>query len=290
MNLSENIVKFRKSNDLSQEQLAKKLNISRQSVSKWENGETLPSIDNLIALSGLLNISLDELITGEPYLYFPFNFGKPKNKIPAVILIVLLISSVLFIKTETAGNIGMFIGTAFLSVIILYSIILYAFPFEYKRYYSYWTLNRKGISYATPYLRTPGFKGCFDEYIMPIKAFFHLRKTKFVSYSEIKSIEIIFKPFKISPDRSFALGPYTPRFQQIMKEDFFFKVITHNDDIFFLDLREYYYNNSKEHKTLATIILFLKRKNIEYLDNQGISEIILKRQENFVQKMYNSIN
>lgn len=290
MTLSKNIIKFRKANDLSQEQLAKKLNISRQSVSKWENGDTLPSIDNLISLSGLLNISLDELVTGEPYLHFPFNFGKPKNKTPAVILIILLISTVLFVKSQIHSNIGRFIGIAFLSVIILYSIILYAFPFDYKRYYSYWTLTKKGISYATPYLRTPGIKGCFDEYIMPIRALFHLRKVKFISYSEIKSIEIIFKPFPVNPDKSLAFGPYAPRFTQIMKEDFFFKVITHNNDVFFLDLREYYYSSSKEHKTLPSIILFFKRKNLEYLDSQGIGEIILKKQENFVQKIYATTN
>jgi Predicted transcriptional regulators len=76
--LAKNIVKYRKRNKLSQEQLAEALNISRQSISKWETGENLPSIDNLISLSGLLDISLDELITGEPYLHFPFDYGKPK--------------------------------------------------------------------------------------------------------------------------------------------------------------------------------------------------------------------
>ena len=104
MTISENIKKFRQENNLSQEQLAEKLNIARQSVSKWENGETLPSIDNLILLSGLLNISLDELITGEPYLYFPFNFGKPKSKIPILILMIILILGILFVKEETINN------------------------------------------------------------------------------------------------------------------------------------------------------------------------------------------
>jgi len=71
MNLGKNIIKYRTKNNLSQEQLAHALNISRQSISKWETGENLPSIDNLISLSGLLDISLDELVTGEPYLHFP---------------------------------------------------------------------------------------------------------------------------------------------------------------------------------------------------------------------------
>ena len=73
VNLAKNIVKYRQRNKMSQEQLAEALNISRQSISKWETGENLPSIDNLISLSGLLDISLDELITGKPYLHFPFD-------------------------------------------------------------------------------------------------------------------------------------------------------------------------------------------------------------------------
>ena len=289
MTISENIKKFRQENNLSQEQLAKKLNIARQSISKWENGETLPSIDNLIALSGLLDISLDELITGEPYLHFPFNFGKPKSKFPAILLILILVLGVLFIKEEFNNNLLAFLCASISVIFILYSLIVYAFPFDYKRYYSYWTLSKKGISYATSYLRSPEVKGYFDEYILPIKAFFHLRKVKFVAYSEIKSIEIIFKPFKINPDKVLAFGPYTPRFSSTMREDFFFKVVTTNGDIFFLDLREYYYSSSKEHKNLPSIISFFKRKKFEYIDKQDISKIILKKEDNFIEKFYNNI-
>lgn len=50
---------------MSQDTLAKELHISRQSVSKWENGATLPSFSNVIAISELFDISLDELIKGD---------------------------------------------------------------------------------------------------------------------------------------------------------------------------------------------------------------------------------
>lgn len=60
-----NIIKInRDKKGWSQEYLAKKLNISRQAISKWELGESYPDIENLIALSELFNITLDELITG----------------------------------------------------------------------------------------------------------------------------------------------------------------------------------------------------------------------------------
>lgn len=62
MNLGENLKKLRKEYNLSQEQLAEKLNISRQAISKWESGKAYPDIDNLILLRNIFNTTIDELI------------------------------------------------------------------------------------------------------------------------------------------------------------------------------------------------------------------------------------
>ncbi len=60
------LVNLRKQNNLSQEQLAEKIGVSRQAVSKWERSEASPDTDNLILLARLYNISLDELLnTGD---------------------------------------------------------------------------------------------------------------------------------------------------------------------------------------------------------------------------------
>lgn len=60
--IANRLVNLRKSNNLSQEALAEKLGISRQAVSKWERAEASPDTDNLILLSRLYGISLDELL------------------------------------------------------------------------------------------------------------------------------------------------------------------------------------------------------------------------------------
>lgn len=60
--LSEKIKELRVGARLSQEQLAEKLNVSRQAVTKWEAGGGVPDIENLRALSALFRISLDELL------------------------------------------------------------------------------------------------------------------------------------------------------------------------------------------------------------------------------------
>ena len=63
-NLIKNITMLRKTNSLSQEELAEKLNVSRQAISKWERGEAYPDIENLIAISELFHVTLDDLVNG----------------------------------------------------------------------------------------------------------------------------------------------------------------------------------------------------------------------------------
>ena len=56
MTIGEKIIHLRVVNDMSQEKLAELLNVSRQSISKWESGETLPQIENVLVLSTLFKI------------------------------------------------------------------------------------------------------------------------------------------------------------------------------------------------------------------------------------------
>lgn len=62
MNLGENLFKARKQSGLSQEEVAEKLGVSRQTISKWELDETLPDIRQSKKLASLYHLSLDELI------------------------------------------------------------------------------------------------------------------------------------------------------------------------------------------------------------------------------------
>lgn len=62
MELYENLARLRKEAGLSQQDLAERLDVSRQSISKWELGTALPSTENLIGLSRLYGVSLDYLV------------------------------------------------------------------------------------------------------------------------------------------------------------------------------------------------------------------------------------
>lgn len=65
MNLAKNLQYLRKRDKVTQEELADRLGVSRQSVSKWETGEAYPETDKLIMLCDLFNVSLDGLLRGD---------------------------------------------------------------------------------------------------------------------------------------------------------------------------------------------------------------------------------
>lgn len=65
--IANRLYEMRKKKGLSQEELAEKIGVSRQAVSKWERAESSPDIENLILLSQLYCVSLDELLMNEPY-------------------------------------------------------------------------------------------------------------------------------------------------------------------------------------------------------------------------------
>lgn len=62
MTISEKLINLRTLNDISQEQLAEKLSVSRQSVSKWEMGQALPQIDKVLQICEIFGITTDELL------------------------------------------------------------------------------------------------------------------------------------------------------------------------------------------------------------------------------------
>ena len=62
MDFSEKLLTLRKANNLTQEQLAEKLEVSRQSVSKWESRQATPELEKIVALSAVFDVSTDYLL------------------------------------------------------------------------------------------------------------------------------------------------------------------------------------------------------------------------------------
>ena len=77
--LGAKIYEFRKKNGMSQEILAEKLNVARQTVSNWETGETSPNPEQLKILSNIFNISIDELLDNKSFVNNSSNSSRIRD-------------------------------------------------------------------------------------------------------------------------------------------------------------------------------------------------------------------
>ncbi len=107
MKFEEKLMKLRKENAMSQEELGEKLNVTRQTISKWELGQTKPDTDKLAEIAKLFNTTTDDLLNEEDDIKTkkqinPDN-GNKRNIIIVIILVVVLLVAL--------GSIPVFIFT-----------------------------------------------------------------------------------------------------------------------------------------------------------------------------------
>lgn len=99
MEIGQQIIRYRKQQALSQEELAEKVYVSRQSISNWENDKTYPDINSLLLLSQIFQVSLDQLIKGDiEKMKYTITQVDKKNferdtKVMVTLMILLMISS-----------------------------------------------------------------------------------------------------------------------------------------------------------------------------------------------------
>lgn len=87
----------------SQAELADKLNISRQSISKWEQDVSLPSFANVVAISDLFKISLDDLIRGDDELMSKLMTNKKMSPVAKMIWWAFGIAIIIYVILMVAG-------------------------------------------------------------------------------------------------------------------------------------------------------------------------------------------
>lgn len=102
---------------MTQEQLADRIMVSRVTVSHWENGRSLPDIASLITLSDLYQISLDELVKGDPKMKDKIvqdakNQQILKYEVRFMLISTLIIAGIYFISVFIGGEIHNFCRAA----------------------------------------------------------------------------------------------------------------------------------------------------------------------------------
>ncbi|MDE5946147.1 MAG: helix-turn-helix domain-containing protein [Oscillospiraceae bacterium] len=128
MEFNNKLYHLRKQKGLSQEELASCLNVSRQTISKWEVGDSTPDMEKLIAISDLFEISLDELVMDK----VPTHIGETSTKSQ---IVNELKEKVLTDENKKKAKRGLKIVTIILGIIVLIDVIsmivyfsLYGFP------------------------------------------------------------------------------------------------------------------------------------------------------------------
>jgi len=96
MKIGERLKKQRETKNWSQQELADKLHISRQSISKWEQDIALPSFANIVAISDLFEISLDELIRGDEELMNKLKTTQIFTPVEKIVVISIGVTVLLF--------------------------------------------------------------------------------------------------------------------------------------------------------------------------------------------------
>lgn len=124
MTLGERIAALRNEKNMSQGDLAEKLDVSRQSVSKWETNGSVPELDKLVKLSRVFGITLDELVKGEvPSTPGPQPILRKESsstkKIIGVILLCFGLAATLVLMMLGAGLFSLFFTSPFLCCGIL---------------------------------------------------------------------------------------------------------------------------------------------------------------------------
>ncbi len=131
MKFSEKLQKLRKDNNYNQEQLAEMLDVSRQSVSKWESGQTYPEMDKLLTMCKIFNVTLDDLTNDD----IDFKDVKIKNTNMLTNLIddimELISKSTNMFKSMNKKEKEKCIGSLLILIIIL---LLFRIPFSYIIY------------------------------------------------------------------------------------------------------------------------------------------------------------
>lgn len=133
MILAEKIMQLRKKNGWSQEELAEKLDVSRQSVSKWEGGASIPDIDRIVALGALFGVSTDYLLKDEIEAEQYSEAGEPDAYVKTPVHSVSLEDANLFmdLTRKLAGRVAAATALLILSpipLILLSGMIEYAEP------------------------------------------------------------------------------------------------------------------------------------------------------------------
>lgn len=231
---------YRIKHKLTQENLASILYVTPQAISKWEKGTAMPSLDNLLSLSDIYNVSIDELLQGSPYFKKPLMVGKNFTHKKFVSFIVIWLICSLFLTGFGYQSFWLFL---LVFCIGLFTILPTIFS-------DYWIIDREEIK----------VKIYNKKNLNKMKSLFSSQNDLLkINYKDIKYVSLIrenraiFSPFDTS-------------------ERYYDYIVFYVDGS--EEVKVNIGNTAKDY--LPQFIIFLERKNIMINDeNEVLKQIIL---------------
>ncbi|WP_125605745.1 helix-turn-helix domain-containing protein [Lapidilactobacillus bayanensis] len=220
-----------------QEQIAEKLHITTQAISKWENGQSIPSIDNLVLLSDLYNVSIDELVQGSPFFKKPRIVGKTFNYKKGILFLISWILIALFLTGFGYQPLWVFILVMLIGIVLVLPTI----------FSDYWIIDQKFIEIHQ-----------FDHHplLKIIELITGLKNPQRIPYTEIDTFEIIYNSkVRLSP---FDLNP-----------DYFYVAVNYHNQTIDLNL------DTSPKEFLPQFASFLSRQGIQIVDKSNIITLLV---------------
>lgn len=126
MDLGKKLIELRKNKKLSQEQLAEEINVTRQTISNWENGKFYPDIDALVRISKYFNISLDDLLNYDDKVLKHLKDSTDVVKSNKHLLYAILLNIVIIILFII---IGLTLNESTTIIIIVFTVSIISFSY-----------------------------------------------------------------------------------------------------------------------------------------------------------------
>lgn len=274
MRLAEQLKYYRELHNETQESLAMKLDVTRQSISKWETGACFPDIKTLVKLSTIYQVSLDEIIKGRRFFSLPFDVGVRYTRARLVkhfLIFMLIASPIISMFASIFSNPEAIPYKSLFPILFVSTIILYIFfftPFSQK--FNLWQVRKDGLF-------------VYDlTYLNQIKSFFLILTTgsnlslyHLIPYQTIEYTQIIFKKKIMNPKQDYSVylisgpRPFTGR---LAAEPFYVKVKT-QDTVYFLDLgNDYTFRSGNAYFFLPEIKELFDQNNVVLKDPQEFVE------------------
>ncbi len=134
MKFSDKLIKLRKSQGLSQEDLAEKLNVSRQAISRWEGGSAMPDAENILKISRIFNVTADYLLNDD----YESDGDVPKikeikNNSTSTILFCLVMLGIMLVIIQFVSVVVLKSWVFSIASFVLFLMPIIGFEYSYRK-------------------------------------------------------------------------------------------------------------------------------------------------------------